>query len=49
MKVISNNSRILSPQEQTLSTLDRDFLGIVHALEIHYHWIATSNTCLHWS
>ena len=32
MKVISNNSRILNPQEQKLSTLDRELLGIVHAL-----------------
>ena len=33
MKVISYNSRILNPQEQRLSTLDRDLLGIVHALQ----------------
>ena len=32
MKVISFNSRILNPQEQKLSTLDREHLGIVHAL-----------------
>ena len=35
MKVISYNSRILNPQEQTLSTLDRELLGIVHALQIY--------------
>ena len=35
MKVISNNSRILNPQEQKLSTLDRELLGIVHALQIY--------------
>ena len=35
MKVISYNSRILSPQEQKLSTLDRELLGIVHALQIY--------------
>ena len=33
MKVISYNSRILNPQEQKLSTLDRECLGIVHALQ----------------
>ena len=35
MKVISYNSRILNPQEQNLSTLDRELLGIVHALQIY--------------
>ena len=35
MKVISYNSRILTPQEQKLSALDRELLGIVHALQIH--------------
>ena len=34
MKVISDNSRILNPQEQKLSTLDRELLDIVHALQI---------------
>ena len=33
MKVISYISRILNPQEQKLSTLDRKLLGIVHALQ----------------
>ena len=31
MKVISSNSRILNPQEQKHSTLDRELLGIKHA------------------
>ena len=35
MKVISYNSRILNPQEQKLSTLDRKRLGIVHALQTY--------------
>ena len=35
MKVVSYNSRILNPQEQKLSTLDRELLGIVHALQIY--------------
>ena len=35
MKVISYDSRILNPQEQKLSTLDREFLGIVHALQTY--------------
>ena len=35
MEVISYNSRILNPQEQKLSTLDRELLGIVHALQIY--------------
>ena len=34
MKVKSYNSRKLKPQEEKLSTLDRQFLGIVHALQI---------------
>ena len=34
MKVISYNFRILNPQEQKLSTPDRELLGIVHALQI---------------
>ena len=35
MKVISYNSRILNPQEQKLSTFERELLGIVHALQIY--------------
>ena len=34
MNVISYNSRILNPQEQKRSTLDRELLGIVHSLFI---------------
>ena len=34
MKIFSYNSRILNPQEQKLSTLDRELRGIVHALQI---------------
>ena len=34
MKVISYNSRTLNPQEQKNSTLDRELLVIVHALQI---------------
>ena len=33
LKVISYNSRILNPQEQKHSTLDRELLGIVHVLQ----------------
>ena len=35
MKVISYNSRILNTQEQNLSTLDREILAIVYALQIY--------------
>ena len=35
LKVISYISRILIPQEQKLCTLEREFLGIVHALQIY--------------
>ena len=35
MKNISYNSRLLNPREQKHSTLDRELLGIVHALQIH--------------
>ena len=35
MNVVSYNSRILNLQEQKLSTLDRELLGIVHALQIY--------------
>ena len=35
MTVISYNSRILTTQEQKLSTLDRELLGIVYALQIY--------------
>ena len=35
IKVISYNSRILNTQEQKLSTLDRELLAIVYALQIY--------------
>ena len=35
MRVISYNSRILKTQEQKLSTLDRELLAIVYALQIY--------------
>ena len=35
VKVISYNSRILNTQEQKLSTLDRELLAIVYALQIY--------------
>ena len=35
MKVISYSSRLLNPQEEKFSTLDRELLGIVHALQNH--------------
>ena len=47
MKVISYNSRILSPQEQKLSTLDRELLGIVHALQIYEFLIIGSPHPIH--
>ena len=46
-KVISYNSRILSPQEQKLSTLDRELLGIVHALQIYEFLIIGSPHPIH--
>ena len=35
MKVISYNSRILNPHKQKFATLERELLGIVHALQIY--------------
>ena len=35
MRVISYNSQILNTQEQKLSTLDREFLAIVYALQVY--------------
>ena len=46
MKVISYNSRILNPQEQKLSTLDRE-LGKVHALQIYEFLIIGSPHPIH--
>ena len=47
MKVISYNSRIPNPQEQKLSTLDRERLGIVHALQIYEFIIIDSPHPIH--
>ena len=47
MKVISYNSRILNPQEQKLSTLDKELLGIVHALQIYEFLIIGSPHPIH--
>ena len=47
MKVISYNSRILNPQEQKLSTLERELLGIVHALQIYEFLIIGSPHPIH--
>ena len=47
MKVISYDSRILNPQEQNFSTLDRELLGIVHALQIYEFLIIGSLHPIH--
>ena len=47
IKVISYNSRILNPQEQKLSTLERELLGIVHALQIYEFIIIGSPHPIH--
>ena len=47
MKNISYNSRIHNPQEQKLSTLDRELLGILHALEIYEFLIIGSPHPIH--
>ena len=47
VKVISYNSRILNPQEQKLSTFERELLGIVHALQIHEFLIIGSPHPIH--
>ena len=47
MNVMSYNSRILNPQEQNLSTLDRELLGIVHALQIYELFIICSPHPIH--
>ena len=47
MKVISYNSRILNPQEQKLSTLDREHLRTVHALQIYEFLIICSPHPIH--
>ena len=47
MKIIFYNSRILNPQEQNLSTLDRELLGIVHVLRINEYLIIGSPHPIH--
>ena len=47
MKVISYNSCILNSQEQKLSTLDRELLGIVHALQVYDFLIISSPHPIH--
>ena len=47
MKVISYKSRILNPQEQNLSTLDRELLGIVQGLQIYKFLIICSPHPIH--
>ena len=47
MKVISYKPRILNTQEQQLSTLDRELLGIVHALQIYEFLIIGSPHPIH--
>ena len=47
VKVISYNSRILNPQEQKFSTLDRELLGIVHALQNYEFLISGSPHPIH--
>ena len=47
MKVISYNSRILHPQEQKLSTLERELLGNVLALQIYEFIIIGSPHPIH--
>ena len=47
MKVISYNSRIRNPQEHKLSTLEREHLGIVHALQIYEFIIIGSPHPIH--
>ena len=47
MKVISYNSRILNPREQKLSTLERERLGIVHALQVYEFIIIGSPHPIH--
>ena len=47
MKVISYKSRILNPQKQKLSTLDRELLAVVHALQIYEFLIIGSPHPIH--
>ena len=47
IKVISYNSRILNPKEPQLSTLDRELLGIVPALQIYEFLVIGSPHPIH--
>ena len=47
LKVISYNSRILNPQEQKFATLERELLGIVHALQIYEFLFVGSRHPIH--
>ena len=47
MKVISYNCCILIPQEQKFSTLVRQLLGIIHALQIYEFLIIGSPHPIH--
>ena len=47
MEVIAFNSRIFIPQEQKLSTLDREFLCIVPALQIYNFFFIGSPHPIH--
>ena len=47
MEAKSYNSRLLKPQEQKLPTLDRELLGIVHALQINEFLIIGSPRPIH--
>ena len=47
MKVISYISRILNPQKQKVATLERELLGIVHALQIYDFIIIRSPHPIH--
>ena len=47
MKVIFYNSRLLNPQKEKLSTLYRELLGIVHALQIYEFLIIGSPHPIH--
>ena len=47
LKVISYNSRILPPQDQILSTLDRELPDFVHALQIYGFLIIRSPHPIH--
>ena len=47
MNVMSYNTRIITPQEQKLSTLDRELFGRVHAFHINEFIIIGSPHPIH--